>query len=169
MIATLTPAARLPGPPELLPGRPDAVIDLQTADGVALVGGAWRYADARIEEVDFVEVGAGSRPERAAPNRTYDVVPHAEAADYDDSAWTVLAPEDTRRRLAGGRVCFNWYRIAVTIPERVGGLDPTGATVVFEVTVDDAAEVWVDGRLPHALGDAGGPVWPASTRPTAWS
>jgi gluconolactonase len=30
--------------------------------------------------------------------------------------------------------------------------------VVFEVTVDDAAEVWVDGRLPHALGDAGGPM-----------
>ena len=24
------PAARLPGPPELLPGRPDAVVDLQT-------------------------------------------------------------------------------------------------------------------------------------------
>ena len=40
---------------------------------------------------------------------------------------------------------FNWYRIAVTIPERVGELDPTGATVVFEVTVDDYAEVWVDG------------------------
>ena len=157
MIATLTPASRLPGPPELLPGRPDAVIDLQTADGVALVGGAWRYADARIEEVDFVEVGPDLGPSGPA-NRTYDVVPHAEAADYDDSAWTVLAPEDTRRRLAGGRVCFNWYRIAVTIPERVGGLDPTGATVVFEVTVDDAAEVWVDGRLPHALGDAGGPV-----------
>ena len=62
------------------------------------------------------------------------------------------------RRLADGRVCFNWYRIAVTIPERVGDLDPTGATVVFEVVVDDYAEVWVDGELPLALGDAGGQV-----------
>ena len=33
-------AARLPGPPELLPGRPDAVIDLQTDEGVRLVEGA---------------------------------------------------------------------------------------------------------------------------------
>jgi gluconolactonase len=26
------------------------------------------------------------------------------------------------------------------------------------VAIDDYAEVWVDGQLPHALGDAGGPV-----------
>ena len=50
---TLTPATRLPGPPELLPGRPDAVIDLQTEDGVALVHGQWRYSDAHVEEIDF--------------------------------------------------------------------------------------------------------------------
>ena len=62
------------------------------------------------------------------------------------------------RRLVDGRVCFNWYRITVTIPERVGDFDPTGATVVFEVAIDDYAEVWVDGELPHALGDSGGPV-----------
>src|SRR2546429_9531980 len=32
-------AARLPGPPELLPGRPDAIVDLQTDEGAALIGG----------------------------------------------------------------------------------------------------------------------------------
>ena len=47
---------------------------------------------------------------------------------------------------------------ASTIPERVGDLDPTGATVVFEVAIDDYAEVWVDGALPVALGDTGGQV-----------
>jgi hypothetical protein len=73
------------------------VIDLQTADGVALVGGVWRYADARIEEVDFVEVAADLGPS-GRPNRTHDVLPHAEGADYDDSAWTVLA-----RRRRGAR------------------------------------------------------------------
>ncbi|HWI08607.1 MAG TPA: SMP-30/gluconolactonase/LRE family protein [Solirubrobacteraceae bacterium] len=108
------PAARLPGPPELLPGRPDAIVDLQTEDGVALVAGEWRYADARIEE--------------------------------------------TMLRLASGRVCFNWYRIEITIPQRVGDFDPTGSTVVFEVVVDDYAEVWVDGELPLVLGITGGPV-----------
>lgn len=44
---TVATAARMPGPPELLPGRPDAIIDLQTEAGASLVGAAWRYADAR--------------------------------------------------------------------------------------------------------------------------
>lgn len=157
---TLTLAARLPGPPEYLPEKPDAVVDLQADGGVALVAGEWRYADAEVREIDFVEVGAADDPFGPGdePNRTYDIVPHAEASDYDDSGWRVLAPEETMLRLANGRVCFNWYRITVTIPERVGDFDPTGATAVFEVVIDDYAEVWVNGELPRALGDAGGRV-----------
>jgi len=157
---TVTLATRLPGPPELLPGRPDAIVDLQTDEGAALVGGEWRYSDAQVEEIDFVELGSELDPLGPGdiPNRTYDVVPHAEAAEYDDAGWQVLAPADTMRRLANGRVCFNWYRIDVTIPERVGDLDPTGAAVVFEVVIDDYAEVWVNGQLPLALGDTGGQV-----------
>ena len=92
------------------------------------------------------------------PNRTYDVCRTPRRVDYDDSAGEVLAPGGHAAPAAHGRVCFNWYRIAVTIPERVGDLDPTGATVVFEVVIDDYAEVWVDGGLPQALGDSGGPV-----------
>src|SRR4051794_5474688 len=159
-VMTQTPATRLPGPPELLPGCPDAIVDLQTDEGAALVGGTWRYADARVEEIDFVEVGSAADPlgPGETPNRTYDVVPHAEAADYDDSSWEVLPPAGTMRRLSHGRVCFNWYRIAVTLPERIGETDVTGATVVFEVVVDDYAEVWVDGRMPLALGLTGGQV-----------
>jgi gluconolactonase len=152
--------ATVPGPPELLPGRPDAIVDLQTEDGVALVGGQWRYSDATVERVDFVELGSPEDPlgPGTVPNRTYDIAPHAEPADFDDSSWMELAPADTMRRLANGRVCFNWYRIAVTLPERIGETDVTGCTVVFEIVVDDYAEVWVNGELPHMLGDTGGPV-----------
>ena len=148
---------RLPGPPELLPGRPDAVVDLQTLEGVALVQAEWRYADADIVETAFVHVGEDLGP-TGPPNRTYDVVPHAQGADFDDSAWRRLAPDETLLRLSTGLVCFNWYRISVTLPPRVGDFDPTGATVVFEVVIDDYAEVWVDGELPPALGQAGGQV-----------
>jgi gluconolactonase len=162
MTKKLDTAARLPGPPELLPGRPDAVVDLQTDEGARLVGGEWRYSDARVDEIEFVEVGGESAADPLGPgdvpNRTYDVMPHAEGADFDDSDWDVLAPEETMRRLGKGRVCFNWYRIEITIPERVGDLNTTGATVVFEVVVDDYAEVWVNGELPLALGYTGGQV-----------
>jgi gluconolactonase len=148
----ITRAARVPGPPELLPGRPDAIVDLQTDEGAALVGGRWRYSDCSVEEIDFVEVGAPDDPlgPGGPPNRTYDVVRDAEARE--------LAPDETQLRLANGRVCFNWYEIDVTIPERLGDFDPTGATVVFEVVIDDYAEVWVNGELPFQLGDVGGHV-----------
>ena len=159
-VAEVTRATRLPGPPELLPGRPDAIVDLQTDVGVGLVGGEWRYADAEVREIAFVGVGSAADPlgPGDVPNRTYDVLPHAEAVGFDDSGWRVLAPEETMLRLGNGRVGFNWYRICVTVPDRIGDFDPSGATVVFETVVDDYAEVWVDGELPHALGDAGGRV-----------
>src|SRR5438874_820437 len=153
-VMTQTPATRLPGPPELLPGCPDAIVDLQSDSGAALVESTWRYADARVEEIDFVEVGSEADPlgPGDVPNRTYDVVPHAEAVDFDDSGWRELAPEETMLRLGNGRVSFNWYRTTLTVPERLGDLEPTGATVIFEVVVDDYAEVWVDGELPIVLG-----------------
>lgn len=150
-------ASLLPGPPELLPGLPDAVVDLQTDAGAALVKGQWRYHDAEIVEIDSVGVGADLGP-TGPPNRTYDVAPHGEAAGFDDSWWEALAPGDTQVRKSTGRVCFAWYRLNLTIPARVGDFDPTGATVVFELTIDDYAEVWVDGRLPLALGQTGGQV-----------
>ncbi len=148
---SLTLASRLPGPPELFPGRPDAIVDLQTEAGTELVGGHWRYSDAEVEEIDFVDLGSPDDPlgPGTVPNRTYDVVAGPDRP---------LAAEDTRLRLGNGRVCFNWYRIDVTIPERIGELDPTGSTVVFEVVIDDYAEVWVNGELPHALGDVGGHI-----------
>jgi gluconolactonase len=149
--------ASVPGPPEFLPSCPDAIVDLQTLEGAALVGGEWRYSDARVRETGFVGVGPDLGPSGPA-NRTYEVVPRAQATGFDDTGWTVLAPPETQRRLSTGRVCFNWYRITVTLPERVGDLDVAGATVVFETVVDDYAEVWVNGSQPLALGDAGGHV-----------
>ena len=46
------------------------------------------------------------------PNRTYDVVPHAQGAGLRRLGLGGLAPADTQRRLSQGRVCFNWYRTA---------------------------------------------------------
>ena len=136
-------------------GRPVAVVDLATDEGLRLVEGQWRYRDVGIVEVAHRAVGPDLRPS-GPPNRTYDIAPHAETAGFDDSGWEVLPASRVQARKGNGRLSFNWYRIAVTIPDRIGAFDPTGSTVVFEIVVDDYAEVWVDGRLPIVLGQTGG-------------
>jgi gluconolactonase len=138
-------------------GAPRATIDLSTPEGVGMVKGAWRYSDTKIVEVDFRAPGADGQP-TGAPLKTYDYTPHAGVADFDDSKWEVIDAATLRKRRATGRMCFNWYRIRLTIPERIGGFDPTGATVVFETALDDYAEVWVDGELTRAVGQSGGSV-----------
>lgn len=152
--------------PGVLTGRAEATIDLTSAEGVKLVGGEWRYSDTRIVEVEFRGPGAEGQP-TGAPVKTYDYTPHAGAADYDDSRWEVVEPGALQKRRGNGRISFNWYRITLTVPLRVGGFDPTGSTVVFETALDDYAEVWVDGELARSLGQTGGSVvggWNAPNR-----
>jgi gluconolactonase len=134
-----------------------ATIDLQTREGVALVKGQWRYSDTRIVEVDFTGPGPDGQP-TGAPVRTYDYTPKAGAAGFDDSNWEAIDPTTLMQRRGRGRLSFTWYRIAITIPERIGGFDPTGSTVSFEASLDDYAEIWVDGELPRAQGQIGGSV-----------
>ena len=133
-------------------GKPAAIIDLGTSDGAALVQAQWRYSDAGFVEVDHHEPGPDLRAS-GAPNRTHDITPHAGPAAFDDGAWPVIPAESIAVRRGHGRFSFNWYRINVTVPARVGALDPTGMTIVFELVVDDYAEVWVNGALPVVLGD----------------
>jgi gluconolactonase len=138
-------------------GKPDATIDLGSAIGVKTVKGEWRYSDTKIVEADFRGPGPDKQP-TGAPVKTYDYTPHAGGADFDDSKWEVISPATLDQRRGNGRLGFNWYRIKVTIPERVGDFDPTGSTAVFETSLDDYAEIWVDGELSRALGQTGGSV-----------
>ena len=138
-------------------GKPLASIDLATADGAALVKGQWRYSDTKIVEVDFRGPGADKQPTGPLA-KTYDYTPHAGGADFDDSKWEVIGATTLDQRRATGRLCFNWYRIKLTVPQRIGDFDPTGSTAVFDTSLDDYAEVWVDGELSRALGQSGGSV-----------
>src|SRR5882724_6846643 len=70
-------------------GRPDATIDLRTGEGVQLIKGDWRYSDVQILEVVSKAPGADLNPP-GAPVKTYDYLPHAGIAGFDDSKWTVL-------------------------------------------------------------------------------
>ena len=137
--------------------RPDAIVDLRTSEGVRLVRGQWRYSDARITEVAFNAPGVDLKPSGARV-RTNDIEPKAGAQNFDDSEWEAVDPLSLDARRTNGKLGFNWYRLNVTIPGRVGSFDTVGSTVVFEIVVDDYAEVWVDGKLPRPLGQTGGGV-----------
>jgi gluconolactonase len=138
-------------------GRPDAVVDLRAKAGVELVKGQWKYSDVKIVEADFRAPGPDLKPS-GKPIKTYDYSPHAGPAEFDDSQWETLDPTTLEARRSTGKVCFNWYRINVTIPENIGEFKTAGSTVAFEIVIDDYAEVWVNGTLPAIYGQSGGPV-----------
>jgi gluconolactonase len=162
LLAASAGATRPPVPE----GPAAATVDLGTSEGAALVRGAWRYSDARVVEREHRAPDADGQP-TGAPLRTWDVAPRAGRADFDDAAWEAIAPESLSRRRSTGRLCFNWYRIRIVVPERIGSFDPAGSTVVFETVLDDYAEIWVDGELSRGLGQRGGSVvagWNAPNR-----
>jgi gluconolactonase len=153
--AGLEPVSALAG---VLPdSAPLAAVDLTTSGGLASVAGTWRYSDARIVETRFRAPGKDGQP-TGAMVATYDVAPRAGVAAFDDSAWTVLTPRSLSERRGSGRLSFNWYRLSLTIPERLDGVPTAGKTAVFETSVDDYAEVWVDSELTREPAQSGGSV-----------
>lgn len=151
---------------DLPTGKPTASIDLATTDGVKLVNGQWRYSDTKIVDANFNAPGADNQP--SGPSvKTYDYEPKAGVAEFDDSKWEIVPAVDLQKRRGNGRLSFNWYRINLTIPEKVGDVSTTGSTVVFQTALDDYAEIWVNGELSRYLGQQGGSVvagWNAPNR-----
>lgn len=147
-------------------GLPLASIDLTTEAGVAAVQGNWRYQDAQLIDVDFRAPDSQGQPTGAAV-RTHDITPRAGVADFNDSAWSTIAPTTLSQRRGNGRVSFNWYRIKLTVPARVNDVDVAGSDLWFETRLDDYAEIWVDGEIGRAYGQSGGSVvagWNAPNR-----
>ncbi len=138
-------------------GVPSATIDLGTDAGAALVNGTWRYSDTKIIETDFVAAGQDGQP-GSTPVRTYDYTPRAGGMDFDDSQWKKIPATSLSKRRGNSRIGFNWYRITITVPEKIGDINTAGSTVTFATSLDDYAEIWVDGELSRFLGQSGGSV-----------
>ena len=47
---------------------------------------------------------------------------------------------------------MTWYRANITVPPKIGDFDTAGARMAFAITIDDYAEVWVNGVMPRAAG-----------------
>lgn len=146
--------------------RPVASIDLMTAEGAARVQGSWRYRDVDLVRVPFRGPGADGQP-TGSEGSAWDIQPHAGVRDFDDHDWPVIDAKALVQHRGSGRLSFAWYRIQVTVPARIGEFDTRGSDVEFETSIDDYAEVWVDGELPRAFAQSGGSVikgWNAVNR-----
>lgn len=117
---------------------PIGKIDLMKSDGVAAVKGEWRYHP--------VTTGVGEKNNEIEPKA------HGE---FDDSKWEVLKPESLGQARGAGKYSWCWYRIQVTIPEKVDGKPFAGGPVWFQTIVDDYGEIWVDGAIDLAFSKSG--------------
>jgi len=135
----------------------DAVVDLRTQEGVRLVNGQWRYSDTTIQEIKHKDAGADLKAS-GKTNLTFDFLPDARTPAFDDSKWESIPATSLEQRRGHGRLSFNWYRINLTVPEKVATFETSGSTIVFEIVVDDYAEIWVNGTLANVLGQQGGSV-----------
>ncbi len=136
-------------------GRPDAIVDLNTSEGLQLVGGTWQVRETTLTPARFLRPAADLSP-TGAPVSTFDVVDKPGTAAFDRAPWSDLEAGGLQTRIGPGRSSMAWYRVRVTLPPRVGAVDTAGSAAVFEIVVDDYAEVWVNGRLSRALGQQGG-------------
>ena len=107
-------------------GKPDAVIDLATHEGVDLVKGQWRYSDTKIIEVDFKAAGPDKQP-TGKPIKTYDFTPHAGLLYAGGTTLSVQAhPEFS---IGFALACCEIFPMAA-INSGVGGM-PSGAFTVI--------------------------------------
>ncbi|HMD03260.1 MAG TPA: SMP-30/gluconolactonase/LRE family protein, partial [Candidatus Baltobacteraceae bacterium] len=165
-VALLPAAASAQATPSTPAVNPDSVVDLRTSAGIALVGGQWRYSDARVESAPFHLAGPDRKPSGPA-DVTNALQPAAMTPDFDDSTWEKISPESLEDRRGPGKVSFNWYRLHFTVPKTLGGLDTTGDDVVFEIVMDDYSEISINGAMPVTLGQVGAGViagWNAPNR-----
>lgn len=145
---------------QLAVDKPIAVADLKTTEGASLVNAKWFVQPAHIEEASFKTPGPGMNGDPlplypTGPSvRTHTIHPQIGASDFD-KGFKAIAATDLELRQGTGLVSYVWYKVEITIPAMIGKLNTAGVTAVFEITVDDYSEIWVNGKQMQGFGQNG--------------
>ena len=116
------------------------ILDLEQSDDLQNVNGQWKFAPGLVP----------GEPNEGLTARIAETP--ARLTDYDDSDWEICT--NLRQGRSKG-FTFGWYRIAITLPQKVDEMEVAGVQVWFETCVDDYGEVWVDGKCDLALSGRG--------------
>ncbi len=144
---------------QLTTGKPQAIADLKTTEGAALVSAKWFVQNADIVNVDFKAPGPYAADALAlyptgSAIRSHLLRPQIGASDFD-KGFKEIKPTDLESREGTGLFSFVWYKVDVTIPETIGKSKASGMAAVFEIVMDDYSEIWVDGKQSQAFGQSG--------------
>lgn len=144
--------------------KPQAIADLKTTEGAALVNAKWYVQPAHVHDKNFNLPGPQKGGGDALPLyptgaliKTHILHPQISDADFHD-AFTEIKPTELESRQGTGLLSFVWYKVELTIPATIGKLNTTGTTAVFEITVDDYSEIWVNGKQVQGFGQSGNGV-----------
>ncbi|MEO6229097.1 MAG: SMP-30/gluconolactonase/LRE family protein [Ferruginibacter sp.] len=144
---------------QLAVDKPDAIADLKTNEGAALLQAKWFTQQGHIVDASFKE--PGPLPNDALPLyptgsgiQTHLIHPQLGAKDFEPG-FNAISATDLEKRQGSGLISFVWYKTVLTLPTKIRDLDINGATAVFEITVDDYSEIWVNGKQMQAFGQSG--------------
>ncbi|MBS1598789.1 MAG: SMP-30/gluconolactonase/LRE family protein [Bacteroidetes bacterium] len=142
--------------------KPQAIADLKSIEGAALVNAKWFIQPAHIIEADFKSPGPSMSDKlllypTGMNIKTHTIHPQVNAADFEKNFMQVQ-PTDLEMREGMGLVSTAWYKVTLTIPPTIGKLNTNGTTAVFEIVMDDYSEIWVNGKQMHSFGQSGNGV-----------
>jgi gluconolactonase len=144
---------------QLTTDKPQAIADLKTTEGAALVSATWFVQNTDIVNVDFKAPGPYAADALAlyptgSAIRSHLLRPQIGSSDFD-KGFKEIKPSDLESREGTGLFSFVWYKVDVTIPQTIGKLKAAGMAAVFEIVMDDYSEIWVDGKQSQAFGQSG--------------
>ena len=146
---------------QLAVDKPQAVADLRTTQGASLMNAKWYVQPASITDKDFYLPGpqkGGGDAMHLYPTgkaiRAQDLHPQIGADDFE-KGFIEIKPTELESRQGAGLLSFVWYKIELTIPQKIGKLSTEGTTAVFEIVIDDYSEVWVNGKQMVGFGQTG--------------
>src|SRR5882724_293378 len=148
---------------QLAVDKPQAIADLRTNEGAALVNGKWYIQPAYIQQADFRSPGASVTDAMplyptGMPIKTHTLYPQVGTAGFD-SAFREIRPTDLEMREGMGLISFVWFKTQLTIPANIGKLNTSGSTAIFEIVMDAYSEIWVNGKQMDGFGQNGeGPI-----------
>lgn len=148
---------------QLAVDKPQAIIDLKTTEGAALVDAQWHVQNAHIVNADFKSPGPAANGDKHPLYPTGNIIktnqlnPQFGAGDFD-KGFKKIKPTQLEERQGTGLLSFVWYKVEVTIPANIGKLSTGGSTAVFEIVMDDYSEIWVNGKQMQGFGQNGNGV-----------